>query len=60
LCLLNNLEGSGEAGQFTAENVQAVLNTLLGKEGFVLADAPLGPRRRGGKLQTAVEGSILG
>lgn len=60
LCLLNNLEGSGEAGQFTAENVQAVLNTLLGKEGFVLADVPLGPRQRCGKLQTAVEGLILG
>lgn len=43
LRLLNNLEGSGEGGQFTSEDVQAMLNTLLHKEGFVLADVPLYP-----------------
>jgi DNA-binding response OmpR family regulator len=43
LRLLNNLEGSGEAGQFTADDVRAVLDALLHEQDFVLADVPLYP-----------------
>jgi len=43
LRLLNNLEGSGEVGQLTPEDVRAVLDVLLAEGGFVLADLPLYP-----------------
>ena len=41
LCLLNNLEGSGEVGQVTPEDAKAVLDVLSGD--FVLVDVPLYP-----------------
>ncbi|MDY7079510.1 MAG: response regulator [Chloroflexota bacterium] len=43
LRLLNNLEGGGEGGQLTAEDVQGVLEALLSEDGIVLADLPLYP-----------------
>jgi CheY-like chemotaxis protein len=43
LRLLDNLEGGGDAGQLTAEDVQRVLEPLLAEEGTVLADVPLYP-----------------
>ncbi len=43
LRLLNNLAGSGEAGQFTTGDVLAMISALLRTEGFVLADAPIYP-----------------
>lgn len=41
LRLLNNLEGTGKAGQFTAEDGQAVFDALLSEQDWVLADIPL-------------------
>jgi CheY-like chemotaxis protein len=43
LCLLNNLEGSGEMGQITPEDVDAVLDALLAEGRFVLVDLSLYP-----------------
>ena len=43
LRLLNNLEGSGEAGQLSPTDVQAAIDVLLDKGGIVLADIPLYP-----------------
>lgn len=43
LRLLNNLEGSGAAGQFTPEDASAALDVLLADGGFVLVDLPLYP-----------------
>lgn len=43
LCLLNNLEGNGEAGQLTPEDARTVLNLLLPQGGFVFLDTPLYP-----------------
>lgn len=43
LRLLDNLEGSGEAGQLTPEDAATVLDALLAGGGFVLADVPLYP-----------------
>jgi len=43
LRLLNNLAGSGAAGQLTPQDANAVLNALSTDGGFVLADLPLYP-----------------
>lgn len=43
LRLLNNLEGSGEAGQITPEDAQALLDLLQTEGTFVLVDLPLYP-----------------
>lgn len=43
LHLLNNLEGTGEAGQFTPTDTAAVLDRLISSGAFVLADLPLYP-----------------
>ncbi len=40
LRLLNNLEGSGEAGQITPEDAQALLDLLQTEGAFVLVDLP--------------------
>jgi DNA-binding response OmpR family regulator len=43
LRLLNNLEGSGEAGQITASDVSAVLTDLLSQTDYMLLSLPLYP-----------------
>lgn len=43
LRLLNNLEGSGAAGQLTPDDVRAALDVLLADGSFVLVDLPLYP-----------------
>ncbi|MBI5567651.1 MAG: response regulator [Chloroflexi bacterium] len=43
LRLLNNLEGSGEAGQLTAADVSAVLGDLLPRMDYTLLSLPLYP-----------------
>jgi DNA-binding response OmpR family regulator len=43
LRLLNNLEGSGDAGQLTPGDVQVVFKKLVDEFDFVLADVPLYP-----------------
>jgi DNA-binding response OmpR family regulator len=43
LRLLHNLEGRGEVGQLTPEDVEAALNTLMASKNVVLADVPLYP-----------------
>ncbi len=43
LRVLNNLEGSGEAGQITPQDVRALLDTLLRGGGVTLLDLPLYP-----------------
>jgi CheY-like chemotaxis protein len=43
LCLLNNLEGRGEAGQITPKDAKGVLDALLAGGQFALVDLPLYP-----------------
>jgi two-component system cell cycle response regulator DivK len=43
LHLLNNLEGSGDAGQPTSKDAETAIDALLAGEGFVLIDLPLYP-----------------
>jgi CheY-like chemotaxis protein len=43
LRLLNNLEGGAAAGQLAPEDARFVLDTLLAREGIVLADVPVYP-----------------
>ncbi len=43
LRLLNNLEGTGQAGQLVPDDVPLVFDALLGEPGFVLADVPVYP-----------------
>jgi CheY-like chemotaxis protein len=43
LYLLDNLEGSGGAGQLTAQDAKMAVNALSSEEGLVLVDVPLYP-----------------
>jgi hypothetical protein len=43
LCLLNNLEGSGTAGQLTPDDASMMLDILLSGKSLVLVDLPLYP-----------------